>query len=264
MEIRDCLLLNNLNGNWFKGCLDEYLTRADLCIIRMCCKNLKSLYPRKQNSDFTLEESLLLSGYFKAYEYLTKGEIPRHRYSYCKPFSTDDEIVQMKLVKNLDHPKEKRISFTSSSYHGNLKLLKHLFYESKNIHDQQACFDQQILYSAAEGGHKDIVIYLIEECSFKLDETTFSSAAISGNMELLKWLYENKCPWNEDACSSAAIQKDLEILKFLREKGCPWDRYTTGNALMNGNPIIAKWAKDNGCKFDSKWAKKCGYDYLCD
>ena len=39
---------------------------------------------------------------------------------------------------------------------------------------------------------------------------------------MLKWLVQNGFPVNEDVCSIVA-ESNLEMLQWLRENECPWD-----------------------------------------
>ena len=45
-------------------------------------------------------------------------------------------------------------------------------------------------------------------------------------LEELKVLRANGTPWDESTCSSAAKGGHLEVLQWLRTKGCPWDEGT--------------------------------------
>ena len=53
-----------------------------------------------------------------------------------------------------------------------------------------------------------------------------SRCAGFGNLKFIRYLYENKCPWNEEACEMAAFEGSLPCLQFLHENGCPWDERT--------------------------------------
>jgi len=52
-----------------------------------------------------------------------------------------------------------------------------------------------------------------------------SMAAKQGNVPLLEWLREKKCPWGPKACALAAKRGRLDLLKWLRERNCPWDEF---------------------------------------
>ena len=57
-----------------------------------------------------------------------------------------------------------------------------------------------------------------------LDKTQVCQwAAWGGHLQVLQWLRENDCPWDEDTCTDAAQGGHLEVLKWSRENGCPWN-----------------------------------------
>ena len=49
----------------------------------------------------------------------------------------------------------------------------------------------------------------------------FNNAVKSGNLQKMKWLYDNKCPWNCYTFPNAAQNGNLENMNWLRENGCP-------------------------------------------
>jgi hypothetical protein len=63
---------------------------------------------------------------------------------------------------------------------------------------------------------------------------------------MLKWLHEQGCPWNEDACAFAARGDQLDLLIWLREQGCPWKGKMLFFAKENGSRDVYKWLF-NGC-----------------
>lgn len=50
-----------------------------------------------------------------------------------------------------------------------------------------------------------------------------------------------------DTCSSAALSGQLEILKAAKRNGCPWTKDTTTNAAIAGHLEVFSWAVQNGC-----------------
>ena len=69
----------------------------------------------------------------------------------------------------------------------------------------------------------------------------------NGNVDLLEFLHEKGCPWDEDTCSEAAEYGHLECLKYAHENGCPWDQWTCRQAARNGHLECLKYAHENGC-----------------
>eukprot|EP00951_Prasinocladus_malaysianus_P022515 scaffold188889_cov44-Prasinocladus_malaysianus.AAC.1 len=78
-------------------------------------------------------------------------------------------------------------------------------------------------------------------------EATWSAAAESGHLEVLKWARENGCPWNEHTCAYAAWGGHLEVLQWARENGCPWGEYTSELAVEGDYLEVIEWLKENGC-----------------
>ncbi len=134
---------------------------------------------------------------------------------------------------------------------------------------------------ASEGCHKDIILLLRFKLKCPFDANVCAAAAVSGNLEhlkwlrkmnfpwsgdtvkfavqygrfeLLKWAIENGCPWNEWVCPMAAEQGRLDILEWVRSKGCPWDSRTCSCAAYSNRLGVLKWAHANGCPFDAREA----------
>ena len=49
----------------------------------------------------------------------------------------------------------------------------------------------------------------------------FKKAVHSGNLEMLKWLRDQKCPWSGTAYEAAAYEGFEEVLQWLKDHGCP-------------------------------------------
>ena len=65
---------------------------------------------------------------------------------------------------------------------------------------------------------------------------------MNGHLEVLKYLHQNGCPWNEDACLEAAECGHFEILKYLLQNGCPWNEEACLEAAKrNGHLKVVKW-----------------------
>lgn len=79
------------------------------------------------------------------------------------------------------------------------------------------------------------------------DENTFTHAVHWGDPATLEWLYSQNCPWDENACQQAARDGNLDSLVWLREKGCSWDSSTCAYAAWNGHLDVLRWARENGC-----------------
>jgi hypothetical protein len=102
---------------------------------------------------------------------------------------------------------------------------------------------------------------------FPWDAWTCSNAARFGNIEMLKWLHQKKCPWHPWDSSIltyvAAENGHLESLKWLHEIGIPWNEKTCAAAATGGHIDILMWLREHDCPWDGntlKCAKASGFD----
>jgi hypothetical protein len=94
---------------------------------------------------------------------------------------------------------------------------------------------------------------------------------MSRNIQILKWVREHGCPWDEHTCTEAASKGDLEKLKWAREHGCPCtekaimyaiknNQVETLNYLANADPCkpetIFRLATEEGKIHVLNWAVK--------
>ena len=61
------------------------------------------------------------------------------------------------------------------------------------------------------------------------------AAAMSGQLEELKMLRADGCPWNVNTCAAATESGHLEALQWLRVNGCPWNEDTCFWAATRGH-----------------------------
>ena len=103
----------------------------------------------------------------------------------------------------------------------------------------------------AEKGNLELLQFLHEKgCPW--DEETCTGAAQYGSLKCLQYAHENGCPWDEKTCSNAAKYGSLECLKYAHENGCPWDDWTCSNAAKKGHQECLKYARENGCPWDEE------------
>ncbi|KXZ42677.1 hypothetical protein GPECTOR_125g510 [Gonium pectorale] len=93
---------------------------------------------------------------------------------------------------------------------------------------------------AAEGGRLHVLAWLVETFqgaeagSVRLNADLFRKAARSGSVELLAWLRERGCAWDEGIWEMAAGAGCEEALEWLAERGCPMP--------ADGGPYVAACA----------------------
>ena len=106
---------------------------------------------------------------------------------------------------------------------------------------------------------KSTISWALEKC-LEEKERFCSKMAENGNVELLEFLHEKGCPWDEMTCLVAAEEGHLECLKYAHEKGCPWDIWTCTQAAENGHLECLKYLHEKGCPWD-RWACESAAQY---
>jgi len=134
-----------------------------------------------------------------------------------------------------------------AAFHGHPILLKRLLRPSYAFSNEVI---QELSMYAAKGGQLETLQLLKPKKGFELDRELFAWACRSGNLEVLKWLRSEGCPWGGRACEGAARGGHLEVLKWLRSEGCPWNAATCSGAASNGHLDVLKWVIDNGCPYE--------------
>ena len=97
-------------------------------------------------------------------------------------------------------------------------------------------------------------LYKILKIIYPETKLIISLKIITSKLNLLKYAFNNGCPWNESTCHYAAKNGNLECLKYAFNNGCPWDELTCSNAASNGHLECLKYAHNNGCPW---------YEYTC-
>jgi hypothetical protein len=124
---------------------------------------------------------------------------------------------------------------------------------------------------AAWNGNLEILEWLLENGLFFPSTKVFSNAASRNNFQLIKWLYEIECPWDENAMLAAIYVGNMEILDFLEKRNCPWPDDVFLCVAKSGNIQVAHWLLEKGrplCNYKRKngllakpleVALECGY-----
>ncbi|MDE2101059.1 MAG: hypothetical protein KGL39_27680 [Patescibacteria group bacterium] len=84
---------------------------------------------------------------------------------------------------------------------------------------------------------------------YELGVMEYDIAAANGQLNVIKWLRAQGCPWDERVCVTAARRGHLEVLEWVRANGCPWDELVCAEAARHGHLEVLKWARANGCSF---------------
>ncbi|KXZ51869.1 hypothetical protein GPECTOR_11g305 [Gonium pectorale] len=75
--------------------------------------------------------------------------------------------------------------------------------------------------TAAREGHLHILAWMVQALGVALDADLFKAGAASGSVEVMAWLAERGCAWDQLAWNAAAEAGCEEALEWLAERGCP-------------------------------------------
>ena len=88
---------------------------------------------------------------------------------------------------------------------------------------------------AAKYGRLSILKCLYEVYHFSWDVHTCRNAAGEGHLEVLRYLFEQKCPWDASVVAAAAKNERLPCLRFLVENECEMDGMALFEAVKHGH-----------------------------
>ena len=120
--------------------------------------------------------------------------------------------------------------------------------ETKKLEGKEAQY--YFCSEAARLGNLELLRWLREEKKFDWDNMTINEAAHHGHLHIVRHCVEQKCPITKLACAFAAKNGHLDILKYLHEKNAPWDSWTCAFARENNHLECLLYALDNRCPND--------------
>jgi hypothetical protein len=162
--------------------------------------------------------------------------------------ATKRAVESTKTILTVKEPTEQQ-----AVQKGYLSTLKHMHSLGRLSHKEHLLCAE----AARCGDLEELKALRADECPW--NERTCANAAWHGHLEVLKWAHENDCPWNEATCANAAYGGHLEVLKWARANGCPWDEWTCRCAAYGGHLDVLKWARANGCPWNERTCANAAY-----
>ncbi|GFH47591.1 hypothetical protein CTEN210_04066 [Chaetoceros tenuissimus] len=186
---------------------------------------------------------------------MTKSNIPSVRIWDIGVIQKIVSFGKIECIKWCHNTFERSLDFSDYVEHvastGNVDALKWLAQLDGN-----SISDQSLLADAARSGS----IEMLEYCNQMSDSflSVFVPALAMRNkdkdqsLEVLKWLRQHDCPWDEKTCCSLALRDNLNALKWARNEGCLWDADTFASAAGTGNIEILEYCLANRCPIDER------------
>jgi hypothetical protein len=179
-----------------------------------------------------------------------------HDFSYL--FENEDEdFVYDKFYNYLS-------TFSNSVQEmASLNLINWIDFYLNNMNSEYEKEFLDVTKYAAFYNNKDCLEYLHNNKIEEYDENTCAATAYKNNLDLLKFLHQQNCPWNNLTCAAAANTGSLECLKYAHQNGCEMDYLTLSEAGRNGHIECMKYAIENGCSFLCKDNHNHDYESTC-
>jgi hypothetical protein len=116
---------------------------------------------------------------------------------------------------------------------------------------------------AAAGARKLDVLKWLRQHKCPWNDYSLIDAAGRGHLDVMQWAIDNGCPMNASVSHSAAAAgweggwedeaDSLETLKFLHKHGCPFDAGTCSKAVISGKLEKLVWLRSPpiNCPWDA-------------
>lgn len=101
----------------------------------------------------------------------------------------------------------------------------------------------------ASHGHLEVLQWMKEVVCEWDEQQICAAAARGGQWEVIKWAMEGGCMPDEKCCEQAVNGGHFELLQWLRNNGCPWDKRTSRAAAQKSFEIF-RWVVEGGCEVD--------------
>ncbi len=117
---------------------------------------------------------------------------------------------------------------------GHLVLLQQLIAQGSSFKPERC------LVKACYGGHIPVAQWLVATYNVPLDSHYIADAAMSGNLDLVKWLHQQGCPWDSEATQHAAMIGNLEIFQWLlaQDPPCPCELWACRRSAREGDHTL--------------------------
>jgi hypothetical protein len=132
------------------------------------------------------------------------------------------------------------------------------------LHKEHGCrFDAETVVAAAKTSQLQVCKFLLSPHSCPLPERACYIAISRGDVELLCWLRENGCPWDQhNYCSNAAAFDNIDMMIYLLDIECTPAILTAmlNNAGGYTHLAAARWLRQRGAEWPALLLFNVGYD----
>jgi len=106
---------------------------------------------------------------------------------------------------------------------------------------------QDRLFHAALLGHVSCFFYALQKGWGTLDVRLFQCAIQGGNQQIMNYLLERQCPWDDTVFLTGVKTQSIPLLEWLVRNQCPWDNKSIQYAIQVNNLPLLQWLYAKGC-----------------
>ena len=140
------------------------------------------------------------------------------------------------------------ITYKFAANYDDIDLLEWLYENSWPIICEDQCDLGEI---AVIKGRKDLFEWALGKQACKLKTLYCCRAAENGNIDILKWLRAQGCPWSESTLGAAAMNGHTDIVHWAFFHDAPYNNLTCACAARGGHLHILLWLRDQFCPCDA-------------
>ena len=122
-------------------------------------------------------------------------------------------------------------------------------------------------HEALEDPLDEIEDFHVEDHYYYIGSLMCHAAAGAGKLDILRWLRQHSCPWNEYSLEEAAACDHLDVMQWAIENGCPMNAIVSHPPAETGHEWEPEGYEDNsldtlkflhnhGCPFDTGTCSK--------
>jgi len=156
-----------------------------------------------------------------------------------------------KYIDNIEYIKrELKTFYKVLASKNNIEFLEFLYGIFKKV-------DNKAISIALKHGYKDVIIWACNKM-VPLCPEYCDMAAISGDLDLLVWIREIGCPWNENVIYSTCKGGNILMLEYIRKQ---WKKYPDLVLPFNSDMVyltaeynhlnLMKYLISDGCPYDT-------------
>ena len=153
--------------------------------------------------------------------------------SYEEENDTDEEEMDLTDEEGMDLTDEEGMDLSDDED----------FYDEEGLMDYYYGDDQlsEEDYSDDEENDDDVIV--------KPSWLDDAMGGAMGNLVVMKWIHENGVSWSKNTFQLAVEHGDIDIIKWLYKQECPWNTTITACKAVVPviKPQILQWMQANGC-----------------